>query len=138
LHFHGNQNSLLMSHAFDKSRYYLGTPASPHIIISPNGLAVTHETKVHCRANQFPVKSKVHSTHWEQGAFWDCQNSIHIPVWAKFRIQLDKHWAKSTLLLIFWTKTKQCKQDWIQFTSKTNHSQDQEAVSNMLLLLMQS
>lgn len=36
---------------------YLGTPASPHIIVSANGLAITHEPKIHGWAYQLPVKS---------------------------------------------------------------------------------
>lgn len=36
---------------------YLYTPASPHVIVSANRVALTHETKVHSRPDQLPVES---------------------------------------------------------------------------------
>ncbi len=35
---------------------YLDTPASPHVIVSANRVALAHETKVHSRPNQLPVE----------------------------------------------------------------------------------
>ena len=58
---------------------YLGAPASPHIIIASNWLTITHESKVHGRANQLTIESQIHTTHGEQCALWNCQNRIHIP-----------------------------------------------------------
>lgn len=48
----------------------LGAPACPHIVVTTDWLAITHQSKVHCRANQFSVETQIHPTHWEQGALW--------------------------------------------------------------------
>ena len=58
---------------------YLGAPASPHIVVATDWLTITHETKVHCRSDQVTVETQIHTTHGEQGALWNGQNSIHIP-----------------------------------------------------------
>mmetsp|Transcript_21620 Transcript_21620/g.59967 ORF Transcript_21620/g.59967 Transcript_21620/m.59967 type:complete len:261 (-) Transcript_21620:306-1088(-) len=56
----------------------LGAPASPHVVISPNGLALPHEPKVHGRANGFTVKGQVHTTHGIQGTLWHSHDCIHV------------------------------------------------------------
>lgn len=60
-------------------KLYLDTPASPHIVVAPDRLAVSHKTKIHCRADELTVESKIHATHGEQGALWYCQHCINIP-----------------------------------------------------------
>ena len=57
-----------MCNEYNDGLLYLDTPASPHVIISANGVALTHETKVHGRADELPVEGKVHATHWEESA----------------------------------------------------------------------
>ena len=58
---------------------YLNTPASPHIVVSPNWLTIAHESKIHSRSDELTVESKIHATHWEQSPFGDGKNSINIP-----------------------------------------------------------
>lgn len=67
---------------------HLSTPSSPHVVISTNGLAVSHEPKIHSRPNEFPMEPKVHPTHREKCLFRYGHHSIHIPGVALTR--LDK------------------------------------------------
>lgn len=62
-----------------KKKGDLDAPASPHIVVASNWLTITHEPEVHCRANEVTVETQIHTTHGEQGALWNCQNSIHKP-----------------------------------------------------------
>lgn len=58
--FHPHLRALL------DNRGHLGAPASPHVVIAPQRLPISHEAKVHGRANQIPVESQVHAAHGEQ------------------------------------------------------------------------
>jgi hypothetical protein len=58
---------------------HLHTPSSPHVVVATNRLAITHEAKVHSRADELPVEGKVHATHGEQGPLGDGHDSINIP-----------------------------------------------------------
>lgn len=58
---------------------YLDAPASPHIVVAADGLAVSHEAEVHSRTDEITVECKIHATHGKEGALWNCQNRINIP-----------------------------------------------------------
>lgn len=64
----------------NRKRIYLHTPTSPHIIIATNGLAISHESKVHGRTDQITVECQIHSTHWKEGGLWYRQNCVNVPM----------------------------------------------------------
>ena len=63
----------------DKQMKYLGAPASPHVVVTTNRLAIAHETKVHSGSNELTVKGQVHAAHREEGSLGNGQHSINIP-----------------------------------------------------------
>ena len=44
----------------------LAAPACPHVIVASDGLAISHEAKVHGRADEITVKCQVHAAHGEE------------------------------------------------------------------------
>ncbi|GER31874.1 aluminium induced protein with YGL and LRDR motifs [Striga asiatica] len=57
---------------------YLGAPASPHVVISPDWLTIAHEPEVHSGPNQIPIEAQIHTTHREDSSLGNRQNCIHI------------------------------------------------------------
>lgn len=57
---------------------HFNTPSSPHVIVPAPGLAFSHQTKVHGRADGFTVKGQIHAAHGEQRTLGNRHDSVHI------------------------------------------------------------
>ena len=66
-----------MCSEYNDGLLYLDTPAGPHVIVSANGVALTHEAKVHGRPDELPVEGKVHATHREESALHTVTSHIY-------------------------------------------------------------